>query len=131
MNEGDVEAMNPFMHNAAVILGLTGAAIVLDDFSAHAQTWPPAAPQGDNRVFAVDIREDHAIIESPYNYTADQYGFNLVEEWAVWACSLYNRTPVYYSVRASDSACDELGVIAAQRSSSCWHSHSFACAWNQ
>ena len=107
---------------------VVASALLLLWSAAHAQSqaWPPPPPVGDDRVVISQIAEDVVIIGTPYNYSFKQHQADFVHEWAEWACSLYQRTPVPITFYASNPQCDAIG-LAAERSPECWHDHMYAC----
>lgn len=109
---------------------LIALAVFVLPIALHAQGWPPPYPQGgDGRIYIEEIREDGVSVGVPYNYGQEaMHEWEFLNEWANWACGLYQRRAVSYSFRVSDPACDEMGRVAAERSGQCWHIHNFACA---
>ena len=105
---------------------------LLMPLSSQAQDWPPPKPEGgDSRVFVdgATISEDRVIAVAPYNYGHfSDVERNFIQEWANWACGLYQRAAVLVTIGVSDYACDEMGRAAAERSGDCWHYWEFACA---
>lgn len=98
----------------------------------HAQTsetWPPPNPERDYpSVWTSEISEDKVVIGSRYNHGSYPKGQLEIQHVANWACGLYQRTAVFYNRWANDARCDEMGIVAAERSSDCWRNHHFACA---
>lgn len=110
-------------------IAVTVATLLLP-ITLFAQEWPPPVPQGgDSRVYIHDLREDHVQIGVPYNYGLEmQHERDFMNAWANWACGLHRRRAVDYSFTTFDSACDEMGKVAAERSGQCWHIWSYVCA---
>lgn len=105
---------------------------ILLSLATHAQDWPPPYPEGgDSRVYVdgITISEDRVTVGVPYNYGLfSDAERNFIQEWADWACGLYQRVAISVSFSPSDFACDEMGPTAAERSGDCWQYWHFACA---
>ena len=105
------------------------AMLVLLGGALNVQAWPPFAPTGgDSRVGIQEIWEDRVTVWTPYNYGHEPYERDFMNEWAQWACGLYQRVAVPVYFYPNDASCDEMGTAAAERSSACWHEHVYVCA---